>query len=56
MTAYLATCPGGVESIAIISASSHADLSFIMTLQTLRLLVVLLAGPALARCIAKRLL
>ena len=56
MTAYLATCPGGVDSIAIIGASSHADLSFIMTLQTLRLLVVLLAGPALARCIAKRLL
>jgi membrane AbrB-like protein len=56
MTAYLATCPGGVDSIAIIGASSRADLSFIMTLQTLRLLVVLLAGPALARCIAQRLL
>jgi membrane AbrB-like protein len=55
MTAYLATCPGGVDSIAIIGASSQADLSFIMTLQTLRLLVVLLAGPALARCIARRL-
>ena len=55
MTAYLATCPGGVDSIAIIGASSHADLSFIMTLQTLRLLVVLLAGPALARFIARRL-
>jgi uncharacterized protein len=55
MTAYLATCPGGVDSIAIIGASSQADLSFIMTLQTLRLLVVLLAGPALARFIAKRL-
>jgi membrane AbrB-like protein len=54
MTAYLATCPGGVDSIAIIGASSHADLSFVMTLQTLRLLVVLIAGPALARCIAQR--
>src|SRR5262249_12847804 len=56
MTASLATCPGGVDSIAIIAASTHADLSFIMTLQTLRLLIVLLAGPALARCIAQRLL
>ena len=56
MTAYLATCPGGVDSIAIIGASSHADLSFVMTLQTLRLLIVLMAGPALARFIAQRLL
>jgi membrane AbrB-like protein len=52
MTAYLATCPGGVDSVAIIGASSHADLSFIMTLQTLRLLIVLLAGPALAKTTA----
>jgi membrane AbrB-like protein len=56
MTAYLATCPGGVDSIAIIGASGHADLSFVMTLQTLRLLVVLIAGPAMARFIAQRLL
>jgi membrane AbrB-like protein len=55
MTAYLATCPGGVDSIAIIGASSHADLSFVMTLQTLRLLIVLIAGPAMARLIAQRL-
>jgi uncharacterized protein len=56
MTAYLATSPGGVDSIAIIGASGHADLSFVMTLQTLRLLVVLIAGPAMARFIAQRLL
>ena len=54
MTAYLATCPGGVDSIAIIGASSNADLSFVMTLQTLRLLIVLLAGPSIARFIAQR--
>ena len=54
MTAYLATCPGGVDSIAIIGASSNADLSFVMTLQTLRLLIVLLAGPPIARFIAQR--
>jgi membrane AbrB-like protein len=56
MTAFLATCPGGVDSVAIIGASSHADLSFVMTLQTLRLLVVLIVGPAMARIIARRLL
>jgi uncharacterized protein len=56
MTAYLATSPGGIDSVAIIGASSHADMSFVMTLQTLRLLVVLIAGPAMARFIAQRLL
>jgi membrane AbrB-like protein len=56
MTAYLATCPGGVDTVAIIGASSHADLSFVMTLQTLRLLIVLIAGPAMARFIAQRLM
>jgi uncharacterized protein len=54
ITAYLATCPGGVDSVAIIGASSNADLSFVMTLQTLRLLIVLIAGPTIARFIVKR--
>jgi membrane AbrB-like protein len=54
ITAYLATCPGGVDSVAIIGASSKADLSFVMTLQTLRLLIVLMAGPSSARFIAQR--
>jgi uncharacterized protein len=54
ITAYLATCPGGVDSIAIIGAASNADLSFVMALQTVRLLMVLIAGPPLARLIAQR--
>lgn len=54
MTAYLATSPGGMDSMAIIGASSKADLSFVMALQTLRLVIVLLAGPALARFISQR--
>jgi uncharacterized protein len=54
MTAYLATSPGGMDSVAIIGASSKADLSFVMALQTLRLVMVLIAGPPLARFIAQR--
>ena len=54
LTAYLATCPGGVDSVAIISAASNVDLSFVMALQTVRLLMVLIAGPPLARFIAQR--
>jgi uncharacterized protein len=37
LTAYLATSPGGLDSAAIIAASSHVDLSFIMALQTIRM-------------------
>ncbi|MFC7053885.1 AbrB family transcriptional regulator [Hansschlegelia quercus] len=55
LTAYLATSPGGADSVAIIAASSSAiDLPFVMALQTLRLIVVILTGPALARFVARR--
>lgn len=55
LTAYLATSPGGMDSVAIIAASSsHIDISFIMALQTLRFLGVLLLGPVLSRFLADR--
>ncbi len=54
LTAYLATSPGGMDSVAIIGASSNADLSFVMALQGARFLIVLIAGPPLARFIAQR--
>jgi membrane AbrB-like protein len=54
LTAYLATSPGGVDSVAIIAASSGVDLSFVMALQAVRLAIVLIAGPPLARFIAQR--
>lgn len=53
MTAYLATSPGGLDTIAIIAAGSHADMSFIMAMQTLRLFSILLTGPAIARFISR---
>jgi membrane AbrB-like protein len=55
LTAYLATSPGGMDSVAIIAAaSSRVDISFIMALQTARFVIVLLAGPPLARVMARR--
>jgi len=54
MTAYLATSPGGMDTVAIIATAAKADLSFVMALQTLRLVIVLAAGPPLARLIARR--
>lgn len=55
LTAFLATSPGGMDSVAIIAAASGSvDLSFVMTLQMTRFLIVLLVGPALARAVARR--
>ena len=54
LTAYLATSPGGMDSIAIIAAAAdNVDISFVMALQTVRFLIVLVLGPSIARLIAR---
>ena len=54
LTAYLATSPGGADSVAIIAASAHnVDLPFVMSLQIARFVIVMAIGPALARTIAR---
>ncbi len=55
LTAYLATSPGGLDSVAVIAASAKVDLSFVMALQTMRLLIVLAVGPSISRFVARRL-
>lgn len=55
ITAYLATSPGGGDSVAIIAAGSGADLSFVMAFQTARLFAVMFLGPLLAQYAARRL-
>ncbi|HLN22920.1 MAG TPA: AbrB family transcriptional regulator [Patescibacteria group bacterium] len=52
LTAYLATSPGGADTVAMITASSHVDTHFVMAMQMVRLVAVLLLGPPLARFIA----
>lgn len=54
LTAYLATSPGGADSVAIIAASSQVDLPFVMAMQTARFLLVLAIGPWLARTVTLR--
>ncbi|MGD9476303.1 AbrB family transcriptional regulator [Shinella sp. G-2] len=54
LTAYLSTSPGGLDSVAVIAASSNVDVAFVMTLQTARLILVSLIGPWLARFVADR--
>jgi uncharacterized protein len=52
LTAYLATSPGGADSVAIIAASSKVDVPFVMTMQMVRFVVVMATGPALAKFLA----
>jgi len=54
LTAYLATSPGGSDSIAIIAASTNVDVSFVMAMQTVRMIAVLLLAPVLTKFIVKR--
>ena len=54
LTAYLATSPGGMDSVAIIAAASDSvDISFVMALQAARFIVVLILGPSIARGVAR---
>lgn len=53
LTAFLATSPGGLDSVAIIAVGSKANVSFVLAVQTLRLFVVLVTGPMLAKWIAR---
>ena len=55
LTAYLATSPGGADSVAIIAASSKVDMAFVMSLQIVRFLMILLIGPLLSRWLAQTL-
>lgn len=49
LTAYLATSPGGADSVAIIAASAPVDVPFVMAMQMARFLLILFIGPAMAR-------
>jgi hypothetical protein len=54
LTAYLATSPGGVDSVAIIATSSDVDVGFVMAQQVARLMIVFIVGPTLSRFVADR--
>jgi hypothetical protein len=53
LTAYLATSPGGADSVAIIAASSQVDMPFVMAMQVARFMLVLLVGPPIAKRVAR---
>lgn len=54
LTAYLATSPGGADSVAVIAATSAVDAGFVMAMQLGRFLMVLVFGPQVSLWVAKR--
>lgn len=54
LTAYLATSPGGLDSVAIIAASSpRVDLPFVLAMQSVRLLLVIVLSPLITRLVVR---
>jgi membrane AbrB-like protein len=53
LTAFLATSPGGLDSVAIIAIGSDANVPFVLAIQTLRIFIVIVTGPQLAKLISR---
>ncbi len=51
---YLATTPGGLYVVLATSTSSHADTTFVVSVQVLRLVMMLLLAPVLARVLGAK--
>lgn len=52
LTSYLASSPGGADSVAIIAATSAVDAGFVMAMQLARFLMVLVLGPHVSKFVA----
>ncbi len=51
---YLATTPGGVYAVLATAISSGVDVTFVVAVQVLRVIVMLLLAPAVARLVGRR--
>jgi membrane AbrB-like protein len=53
LDAYLATTPGGLPAVLPLAIGSGADATFVLAVQSLRLLVMVLAAPAVVRLLLR---
>ncbi len=53
LTAYLATTPGGLDSVTAIALGTRADVPLVLAVQALRVFLVILSGPPLAKLIQR---
>lgn len=52
VTCFLGTSPGGLDSIGMTAMGSGANMSFVIALQTIRLLSIVLIGPSIVRTVS----
>jgi uncharacterized protein len=50
---YLATTPGGIYAVLATAISSGVDVAFVVAVQVLRVILMLLVAPAVARLVAR---
>ncbi|RYJ04018.1 MAG: AbrB family transcriptional regulator, partial [Actinomycetales bacterium] len=53
LDAYLATTPGGLYAVLATTTATGGDVTFVTAVQMLRLLMVLLLAPVLARLLSR---
>ena len=54
LEAYLATTPGGIYAVVATAVSSGVDVAFVVAVQVLRVVLMLLVAPPVARLMARR--
>jgi len=54
LSAYLATIPGGIDSVGILALGSSANITLVLAVQMARFLSVVLVGPPLVGWLARK--
>ena len=54
LTAYLATTPGGLFAVLATAAGSGSDVTYVLSVQVIRVFAILLLAPLLARLLQRR--
>jgi membrane AbrB-like protein len=52
LTAYLSMSPGGMDTAVVIATTTSVSLPFVLAAQLVRLIVVMIAGPSMAKVVA----
>jgi membrane AbrB-like protein len=52
LTAYLSMSPGGMDTAVVIAATTNVSLPLVLAAQLVRLIIVMIAGPSMAKVVA----
>jgi len=52
LTAYLSMTPGGMDTAVVIAATTNVSLPLVLAAQMVRLIIVMIAGPSMAKAVA----